>query len=80
MTASDFWDIKTLEQRGSLLFEDGHRRESRLEGRAQELAHEGWDLITIAPTQRRFRRRCRDTQLGVSASPVSAAAPSAGRA
>lgn len=50
------WESKTIELTNGLIVEDGRAAPGDLECRALQLADDGWDLVALTATQRRFRR------------------------
>jgi hypothetical protein len=57
MAPDDQWEIKHLEQRDDQLIEDGQRRPGDIHERTLELAAEGWEIVSLSPTERQLRRR-----------------------
>jgi hypothetical protein len=57
MAPGDRWDTKRLEQRGDQLIEDGRPRAGDIHERTLELAGEGWEIVSLTPTERQLRRR-----------------------
>ena len=56
MILAELWDKKRIEQQGELLVEDGRFRPGNIHERTLQLVGDGWDLVALSPTMRRFRR------------------------